>query len=352
MFKKLILIFIFTTSAFSAHADNQSFITAVYETIFKKHLTPVNMEEIAIAGLKSISAVDKNLVFSNGNDVIYIYYHRKIAGVWHKPQKSNNYKAWADITAKIIHKATRLSPRAKQQEIFLTENIIANAVASLNDHSQYHFSDEVEENFESDKTSAYPDAQFLYIHVPAFTPDTSLYIKNSILRYPQTQAVIIDLRGNKGGQLNIAIDIAKLFIDDGIIVTTTGKEKDSTKYYVAKQENSFNLPIAVLVDKNTASSAEALAAALHEQAQAVLIGTQTFGKGSIQDIFAFDNGGRLALTSGEFFTPSGKKVEKIGIWPDYCIINNQLINDACTQQERAGNIIDINFAKQVLYEQL
>lgn len=352
MFKKLILILVFAINAFSAHADNQSFITSVYDTITQKHITPVNIEELAIAGLKSISDVDKNLVFSNGKDVVYIYYHRKIAGVWHKPQKSNDYKSWADITAKIIHKITRISPRAKRYEIFLTENILAHAVASLNDHSKYHFSDEVEDDFGNEKINAYFDGRYLYIQIPSFDTNTADYIKNSILRYPQTQAVILDLRGNKGGQINIAIDIAKLFIDDGIIVSTKGQAKDSTKYYVAKQKEIFTLPLAVLVDQGTASSAEALAAALHEQAQAVLIGTQTFGKGSIQEIFAFDNGGKLALTSGEFFTPSGEKVDKIGIWPDYCIINNQLVDEPCTQQDRAGNMVDINFAKQVLYEQL
>ena len=352
MLKKIIFAFTLIIFSFSAKADTQSLISSVYGTVANKHITPVNIEELAISGLKSISDIDKNLIFSNGKDVVYIYYHRKIAGVWHKPQHNDDYKAWADLTAKIIHKATLISARAKHYKIMLTENILAHAIASLNDHSKYHFSDEVEDFFDGREIAAYPDGRYLYIQVLSFDADTKDYIKNSILRYPQTQAVILDLRGNKGGQLNVAIDVAKLFIDDGIIVSTKGQTKEATKYYVAKQENAFTLPLAVLIDQGTASSAEALAAALHEQAQAILIGTQTYGKGTIQDIFAFDNGGRLALTTGEFFTPSGEKVEKIGIWPDYCIINDRLNDGPCTQQQRAGNPSDIEFAKQVLYEQL
>lgn len=352
MLKKFILFLFAATVSYSAHADDKAFIATVYDTIVTKHLTPVDIEEIAIAGLKSISATDNNLVFSDGNDNIYLYSHRQIAGVWHKPQKKDDIKSWAEITSGIIDKAVKISPTARKNEIFMTENILYHATAALADHSKYRFSDEVEEDIESAKISARLDGNFLYIQILSFDNNTSEYVKNSILRYPAIKAVIIDLRGNKGGSLNIAIDIAKLFIDDGIIVTTKGKENDSTKYYIAQQDEAFSLPLAVLVDQNTASSAEALAAALHEQAQAALIGTQTFGKGTIQSIFAFDNGGKLALTTEEFFTPSGSKIQNIGIWPDYCIINDQLVDGPCTRQERAGNSTDIEFAKQVLSEQL
>ncbi len=352
MIKKIALLFFVLTLSYPARADDKAFIATVYDTIVNKHLTPVEVGELAVAGLKSVSATDPNLVFSDGNDNVYLYHHRQIAGVWHKPRKINNVKSWAEITANVIDKAAKISPAARKNEIFMTENVLYHAVASLADHSKYRFSDEVEEDIEDAKISAQMDGEFLYIQIPSFDTNTPIYIKNSIMRYPAVKAVILDLRGNKGGQLNIAIDIAKLFIDDGIIVATKGKENDSTKYYVAKQDEVFNLPLAVLIDQNTASSAEALAAALHDQAQAVLIGTQTFGKGTIQDIFAFDNGGKLALTTGEFFTPSGDKIQNIGIWPDYCIINDKIIDGPCTRQERAGNSFDIEFAKQILNKQL
>ena len=352
MIKKFIAFSFTIILSYSAYADDRAFISTVYDTIVSKHLTPVDIEQLAIAGLKSISSIDKELVFSDGNDNVYLYSHRQIAGVWHKPKKANSIKSWAEITSGIIDKAVKISPAARKNEVFMTENILYHATAALGDYSKYRFSDEVEEDIESAKISAQSDGDFLYIQILSFDNNSPEYIKNSILRYPSTKAVILDLRGNKGGQLNVAIDIAKLFIDDGIIVTTKGKETDSTKYYIAKEEEVFNLPLAVLIDQNTASSAEALASALHEQAQAVLVGTQTFGKGTIQSIFAFDNGGKLALTTEEFFTPSGSKIQNIGIWPDYCIINNQVIDGPCTRQERSGNPADIEFAKQILSEQL
>lgn len=354
MFKKTTLIICCILLCIrQAQADDKALIATVYTTIADKHLTPVDIPDMAVTALKSLNKTDKNLTFADGKEMVYLYYQRQMAGLWHKPKDGGTIADWAQITVNAIEKATKISPKAAKEKEQLAEKIFYAAAASLKDHSQYHFSDELENETSDSPFSVKSDGRFLYIKIKGFSSQTADMVKNALVRNPQTAAVIIDLRGNSGGQLNAAIEVAKLFIDDGIIVATKGRDNNSSKYYVSEQNTAFNLPLAVLIDKTTASSAEVLAAALKEQAQAQLIGTLSYGKGTIQEIYLFDNGGRLALTTGQFFTPSGSRIEKIGLFPDYCIINDKLIKDPpCPQQKREGNTFDINFTKQLLAGQL
>ena len=193
------------------------------------------------------------------------------------------------------------------------------------------------------------EEDILYIKMTDFNHDNEKSIRTALNKYPQSKGIILDLRGNQGGQINEAIVIAKIFIDDGIILSTKGKTFDSEKYYVSETKDAISLPLAVLIDQNTASSAEILAAALKEQSQAVLIGSTSFGKGNYQETYLFENGGKLALTVGEYYTPSGKNIDQKGLTPDYCIINDQLASQSsCPKQNREDQIFDIDFAIQTL----
>ena len=350
MLKNIIYTFFLIVFSFPAFASNKALVTTVYTTIADKHLTPVDISVLAVEGLKGINGIDKNLTFADGKEMVYLYYNRQMAGLWHKPKAPDDIAAWAQITEKVIDKAAKVSKKAAAQNEKLVERIFSAATNTLNDHSKYHFSDELEEDTAKENLiSAKIDGSILYIKIKGFSSNTAAFIKNTISRYQRTAGLIIDLRGNSGGQLNSAIDVAKLFIDDGIIAATKNKDKDSTKYYVSEQKKSFNLPLIVLIDQTTASSAEMLAAALKEQAQAQLVGSLSYGKGTIQDMYVFANGGRLALTTGQFFTPSGSQIEKIGLFPDYCIINDRLITTPpCPQQKRENKIYDINFAEHIL----
>lgn len=352
MFKKALLILYILLCAAPAAADERALIATVYTTVADKHLTPVDIAEMAVTALKSLNETDKNLTFADGKEMVYLYYRRQTAGLWHKPENAD-IAGWAKITADVLEKAAKVSPKAAAEKERLAENVFRAAAASLKDHSQYHFSDELEPEPNETPFSVKADGRFLYVKIKGFSADTAALVQNALARHPQTAAVILDLRGNPGGQLNAAIEVAKLFIDDGIIVATKGRDKDSAKYYVSEQKSAFNLPLAVLIDQTTASSAEVLAAALKEQAQAALVGTLSYGKGTVQEIYLFDNGGRLALTTGQFFTPSGSRIEKIGLFPDFCIVNDKLVNTLpCPQQKREGKPFDVNFAKQMLAGQM
>lgn len=152
--------------------------------------------------------------------------------------------------------------------------------------------------------------------------------------------------------------MAGIFIDGGIIASVKGRDNGAVKYYNADEETGFNLPVVILIDGNTASSAEVVAAALSEQVQAKLVGTNSFGKGSIQEMYSFENGGKLALTTAHFYTPSGQKIDKIGLIPDYCTFNaddnvpidraSAFTNLRANGKSRERNEADIELAVSIL----
>ena len=346
MLSRILALIIFCLISSNTLADDSSFYSSLLTTVQQKHLTPVNLEEFTVSGLKGFFSQYKNLTFSNGSDMVYIYLQNQQIAMLRKPENSQDIDAWADIAAKISQKISKLN---KQKSSFITEQIAFFSVQSLQDHSRYIFSNETNSLPPSDIYYNLLDEKILYIKISNFNDDNASALRAALKKHSGIEGIIIDLRGNQGGQINDAISIAKLFIDDGIILSTKGKNFDSEKYYVSDTKSAISKPLAILIDGSTASSAEILAAALKEQAQAVLIGTTSFGKGSYQETYIFENGGKLTLTVGEFYTPSGKNIDHKGLSPDYCIINNQLFAQSpCPKQNRENQLFDIEFALKKL----
>ncbi|MBR1648901.1 MAG: hypothetical protein IJ689_04815 [Alphaproteobacteria bacterium] len=352
MLKRLIFA-IWLLFPVAAQAQESSFLYTVLDTVASHHITPIDIKTFLVEGLKeSLNEADKNLVLGDGKDMVYLYYKGKQIGLWHKPQDENDIKKWAEIGSEIIAKAAKTPSLVGDKGNILPEKTLYYAVDKLNDHSHYYFGNEALINRGENLFTARTEDETAYIKIKGFSSSTAEQLKQTLQKNSDIKALIIDLRGNPGGMFAEAIEVAKIFIDEGIIVAAKGKKDESTKYYVANNPNTFNKDIAVLIDKDTASSAEALAAALKEQVSAKLIGTQSFGKGSIQDVYVFDNSSRLVLTTGEFFTPSGAKIEKVGLIPDYCIISNKDKTDTpCPPQSREDESFDIDFAKKILLSQ-
>jgi carboxyl-terminal processing protease len=126
---------------------------------------------------------------------------------------------------------------------------------------------------------------------------------------------VLDLRGNGGGLLNEAVLTSSVFVEEGVVVSTDGRAQPQ-KDYEAVGGALEPPPMVVLVDENTASAAEILAAALEEYDIAELVGTQTFGKGTFQEVIELDEGGALSLTVGEYLTASGESLADEGIEPE------------------------------------
>jgi carboxyl-terminal processing protease len=131
------------------------------------------------------------------------------------------------------------------------------------------------------------------------------------------RVLVIDLRGNPGGLLNIAVEIAERFIDSGLIVTTRGRAQGQTQALSAKGRARWRMPLYVLVDHDSASASEILAGALQDHQRATILGTRTYGKGSVQSIFSLRSApAGLKLTTAKFYSPRNRPYSEQGVQPD------------------------------------
>jgi carboxyl-terminal processing protease len=131
------------------------------------------------------------------------------------------------------------------------------------------------------------------------------------------QALVLDLRANPGGILDEAIDIARFFLSEGVVLIERHSEEEETIYEVRSAGLGSDVPLALLVDGGTASAAEAIAAALQTNGRAPLFGTRTFGKGSVQIVLELSDGSSLHITNAHWYTPGGNTYNGMGLSPDY-----------------------------------
>ena len=160
----------------------------------------------------------------------------------------------------------------------------------------------------------------LYLRIPVFHAKTASQVSQqlaSAMKDPGSQRIVIDLRGNRGGLLNAAIEVADEFIADGELATTKGRQDNANLVFLARPDGlAEHVAITVLVDKRTASAAELLAGILRTNAGARLLGQNTFGKSAVQTQIRLKDGGALSLTTATFFFSDGKTVGSQGLRPD------------------------------------
>ena len=136
----------------------------------------------------------------------------------------------------------------------------------------------------------------------------------------QLKGIVLDVRGDPGGLLDQAIDIADLFLDTGAIVTLRGRHPGSQQYYAAHRGDiAPGIPLAIVVDGKSASASEIVAAALQDNHRAAVVGTVSWGKGSVQTVLRLPNSGEIALTWSRAFAPRGVALHGLGLLPDVCL---------------------------------
>jgi carboxyl-terminal processing protease len=134
------------------------------------------------------------------------------------------------------------------------------------------------------------------------------------------EGLVLDLRGNPGGLLDQAVRVADIFLEKGVIVTTVGRGGKKLEEESARSHGTWGgFPIVLLVNGGSASASEIVAGALQDHDRAVIVGTQTFGKGSVQSVYEFEDGSGLKLTVARYFTPSGRSIQEKGITPDVVV---------------------------------
>ena len=176
------------------------------------------------------------------------------------------------------------------------------------------------------ETVAYQrEGDIAYFRIYSFNSGTTETLRREIrdakaeIGEDNIKGYILDLRGNPGGLLSQAISTSNLFLDHGKIVSTMGRNPDSHQFFEATEGDiAEGKPVAVLIDGNSASAAEIVAAALQDNERAVLIGSNSYGKGTVQNVMSLPNKGEIALTWARYHAPSGYSLHHLGVLPTVC----------------------------------
>ena len=170
-----------------------------------------------------------------------------------------------------------------------------------------------------------------YIRITNFQKNTSRDLKDGIDKLLQEgllKGLILDLRNNPGGLLDASVKVVDIFLDEGIIVSTKGRLSDQNMEFSAHAGGSdYDFPIVILINGGSASASEIVAGALQDHKRALILGTQSFGKGSVQTIIPMADGAGLRLTTARYYTPSGTSIQATGITPDYLVAEDVVTDD-------------------------
>lgn len=162
-----------------------------------------------------------------------------------------------------------------------------------------------------------------YIRITNFQAKTTRDTREALSKLMEKgkiDGLVLDLRNNPGGLLDQAVNISDLFLDKGLIVSTKGRIKDQNlEYYAHAGGPEYAFPIVTLVNQGSASASEIVAGALQDHKRALILGVQTFGKGSVQTVFPMNSGAGLRLTTARYYTPNGTSIQAKGITPDLVV---------------------------------
>ena len=163
-----------------------------------------------------------------------------------------------------------------------------------------------------------------YIRLKSFNENSDKQFLEIIKKFEKksnnVEGYILDLRNNPGGLLNKAVNITDFFLDDGEIVSTKGRQVSETRKFFAKKGDEIEgKPIIVLINNGSASASEIFAGALKDHKRAIILGENSYGKGSVQSIIPLRNGGGMRLTISKYYLPSGDSISEVGVTPDIVV---------------------------------
>ena len=162
-----------------------------------------------------------------------------------------------------------------------------------------------------------------YIRLKSFNENSDNQFLKAIKKFEKNSKIksyIIDLRNNPGGLLTQAINITDFFLEDGEIVSTKGRKISETRKFFARRGDEVNgKPIIVMINNGSASASEIFAGALKDHKRAIILGENSYGKGSVQSIIPLRNGGGMRLTISKYYLPSGKSISEVGVTPDIVV---------------------------------
>ena len=186
-----------------------------------------------------------------------------------------------------------------------------------------------------------PEGQIAYIRLTTFNDNTTKNLRKAMAELSASAGkekfagYILDLRNNPGGLLGEAVKVSDSFLSQGEIVSTRArKAEDNIRFNARRGDMSKGAPVLVLINGGSASASEIVAGALQDHHRALVVGTQSFGKGSVQTVIPLPNDGALRLTTARYFTPSGRSIQALGVTPDV-IIDQELPEDIKARPRRS-----------------
>lgn len=322
------------------------FFSAVYKNILVFHRDQPDISTIMLAGLNGLANIDNRIHHELLNNEISVNLNQNIKTTLQLPT-TNNPSSWATLTIEIILQLQNESNSLKDKSSnHIYSVFLEHALLTLDEYTRYQpasvFKPEKTSQFIKEKTEfLYPNELSIrdnirVIKISSFISGTSELIRRQIQAIRENtnnsnKGIIIDLRNNRGGRLDEAVAAADLFIPEGTILKTQGRHPDANQHYIATPDNTHpNIPLIILINNATASAAEVLAAAINDHDKGLLLGTHSYGKGSVQRVRYLPNKGKLNITWKELFTPQGFSLTEFSISPKLCTANKYKISQITT----------------------
>ena len=337
------------------------FFSAVYKNILVFHRDQPDISTIMLAGLNGLANIDNRIHHELSNNEISINLDQTIKTTLQLP-KTNNPSSWATLTIEIILQLQNESNNLKDKTSnHIYSVFMEHALLTLDEYTRYRSASV----FKPEKTpqSIREKTEFLFpnelsirdniriIKISSFVSGTSELIKKQIQAIQENnnnpnKGIIIDLRNNRGGRLDEAVAAADLFISEGTILKTQGRHPDANQHYIATPDNTNqDIPLIILINNATASAAEVLAAAINDHDKGLLLGTHSYGKGSVQRVRYLPNKGKLNITWKELFTPQGFSITKFSVSPKLCTANKNKISQITTSTLLESMLVKIKNKK-------
>lgn len=347
---KILAIAILATISLNTYANNeqhqedispeilQNFID-VYQVVKNNYVEPVDSNKLIQDAMKGmVNNLDPHSQFLNKEerDSLFNNINGEFAGIGIEYQKVNNgikiiapiedspaYKAGiksGDVIFKINGKHISTFKNTNEATKDLRGKIGEKVKLTVY-RSGKKFDFELKKDIIKSKSTKgnVIDEKFAYVRISTFQKDTYLEVQKVISKINEknkVKGIILDLRGNPGGLLEEAINVSDLFLDESVVVFTKDRS-DKKVYYRAKDGQIIkDVPMVVLVDGGSASASEIVAGALQDHKRAIIIGSKTFGKGSVQNIIEFNDGNAIKLTTSRYYTPNERSIQAKGISPD------------------------------------
>ena len=188
-------------------------------------------------------------------------------------------------------------------------------------------SSEIKKAINGDVVANQISPKVTYIQISAMSSNVTSDVQTALKKYNHSQGIVLDLRDNPGGLITQTQSLGSLFLSQGTMVSYSPKGESDV--VLASNNSSPEIaPMTVLINRSTASAAEALAGALQDRNRAVIMGEQSYGKGTVQEVITLSDGSKLEITVGKYRTPSGRVIDQVGISPDLLVPETNEIQKA------------------------